>query len=122
MTDGSTSTSIPTKLGDDSCVGAATQVLGDKWSPLLLQYLAEKPAARFGQIQEALGGINPRTLSARLDKLQEHGIINRQSYAEVPPRCEYSLTDKGQDLIPILDLMADWSSKHGLCLLSNKDC
>ncbi len=106
----------------DTCVGAATQILGDKWTPLLLQYLSGSGPARFGQIQEAVGGINPRTLSARLDKLQEHGIITRQSFAEVPPRCEYSLTDKGRDLIPILEQMANWSKRHGLCLLPKNPC
>ncbi len=61
---------------------------------------------------KSVGSISPRTLSQRLDDLEAHGILTRQSFAEVPPRTEYTLTQKGQDLLPILQQMAAWGTKH----------
>jgi DNA-binding HxlR family transcriptional regulator len=67
---------------------------------------------RFGALQKEVGGINPRTLSARLDDLEKTGIIAKSAFAEVPPRIEYSLTRKGSDLLPILEQMVEWGSKY----------
>jgi DNA-binding HxlR family transcriptional regulator len=94
------------------CIEAATRVLGDKWSPLIIGELAKSGTLRFCAIQDKAGGVNPRTLSARLDELEVAGIVHKESFHEVPPRCEYSLTKKGQDLVPALRAMADWSKKY----------
>lgn len=67
---------------------------------------------RFSDLQQSVGGINPRTLSARLDELEAIGIVTRQCFAEVPPRVEYALTPKGRDFIPILNKMVEWGRKH----------
>lgn len=93
------------------CVQFACQILGDKWTPMIIRCLCSGPQ-RFSLIQVQAGGINPRTLSARLRNLQQQAIITRISYPEVPPRAEYQLTDKGQDLIPILQQMAEWGDKY----------
>jgi DNA-binding HxlR family transcriptional regulator len=93
------------------CIESAMQVIGNKWTALILRDLFSGPK-RFCELESSVGGINPRTLSQRLDDLEDLGIINRKSYAEVPPRTEYSLTEKGQDLLPILKQMADWGAKH----------
>lgn len=93
------------------CVKAATEILGDKWTPQLLRFFFTADTVRFCQIQDEVGGINPRTLSARLDSLETHGIIER-TFASSPSRCEYSLTDKGRDLLPVLQSMQDWSTKY----------
>src|SRR3954464_13188367 len=82
------------------CIAAAMEIIGNKWTALILRDLVNGPI-RFGELEKSVGGINPRTLSQRLDDLEEHGIITKQSFAEVPPRCEYSLTEKGLDLIPV---------------------
>lgn len=93
------------------CIASAMEIIGNKWTALILRDLAVEPK-RFGELEKSLTGISPRTLSQRLDDLAEHGIITRQSFNEVPPRCEYSLTDKGEDLLPILRQMAIWGEKH----------
>lgn len=93
------------------CIAASLRVIGDKWTALILRDLAGG-TKRFSQLQGSLEGISPRTLSQRLESLTAHGIITKTAYAEVPPRVEYTLTDKGRDLIPILKAMADWGLKH----------
>ena len=93
------------------CVAGALSIVGNKWTALLVMELA-KGSARFTTFEQALVGISPRTLSQRLDDLEQHGIITKVSYAEVPPRVEYTLTDKGRDLIPILKSMALWGNKY----------
>lgn len=91
-------------------VDAATEILGDKWTPRLLRCFITQPAVRFCQLQDMTGDINPRTLSARLVKLEEAGIITKQPTS--PSRCEYELTEKGRDLMPVLIQMNQWSEKY----------
>lgn len=93
------------------CVAAAVSILGDKWCPLLIRALSIE-TMRFCQLQDEVGGVNPRTLSAKLQHLEAAGVIAKKSYQEIPPKVEYSLTDKGRDLVPILRQMADWSEKY----------
>ncbi len=104
----SNSSLVEPKIG---CIAACLHVLGDKWTGLILRDLTTGPQ-RFTQLQSSLEGISPRTLSQRLDSLQEHGIITKQSFHEVPPRVEYTLTAKGQDFIPVLKAMATWGDKY----------
>lgn len=93
------------------CIASAMQIIGNKWTALILRDLATGPK-RFSELQESVAGINPRTLSQRLDDLERHAIITKQSYAEVPPRIEYTLTAKGEDLVPVLRQMATWGDKY----------
>lgn len=93
------------------CVEAATEVLGDKWTPVLLRFFINEEKVRFCQLQDLANGINPRTLSARLDHLEQHGIISKAATTSMS-RCEYSLTDKGRDLMPIIIGMEAWSNKY----------
>lgn len=67
---------------------------------------------RFSELTKETGGINPRTLSARLDELEQAGIVTKRAYAETPPRIEYTLTPKGKDLVPILEQMIEWGNKY----------
>jgi DNA-binding HxlR family transcriptional regulator len=101
-------TSLEPKGG---CIAAAMQIVGNKWTALILRDLFSGPK-RFCEFEKSVGNINPRTLSQRLDDLEEHGIITRESFNEVPPRTEYSLTDKGRDLLPILKQMSAWGDKY----------
>jgi DNA-binding HxlR family transcriptional regulator len=101
-------TSLEPKVG---CIASAMQIIGNKWTALILRDLFAGPK-RFSELEKSVGSINPRTLSQRLDDLEAHGIIRRQSFAEVPPRTEYSLTEKGEDLLPILQQMARWGNKY----------
>jgi DNA-binding HxlR family transcriptional regulator len=93
------------------CVKAATEILGDKWTPQLLRFFVNEEIVRFCQLQDLVGGINPRTLSARLISLEESEIIQKVT-TESSSRCEYRLTPKGRDLLPILLDMQIWSEKY----------
>lgn len=96
------------------CIASAMEIVGNKWTALILRDLFSGPK-RFCELEKSVGGINPRTLSQRLDDLEARRIINKRSFAEVPPRIEYSLTAKGRDLLPILRQMATWGTKYGTC-------
>ena len=93
------------------CVAKALSVVGNKWTGLIVMQLADGPA-RFSALERRLAGISPRTLSQRLDYLEQKDLVTKQSFAEVPPRVEYTLTPKGRDLIPTLKCMAEWGSKY----------
>jgi DNA-binding HxlR family transcriptional regulator len=93
------------------CIAATTKILGDKWTPMLLFALSEQ-SRRFCELQTDAGGVNPRTLSARLDNLESAGIVERKVYPEVPPRVEYGLTNKGRDLLPVIKSMIAWADQH----------
>ncbi len=95
------------------CVKAATKILGDKWTPQLLRFFVNEESVRFCQIQDLVEGINPRTLSARLDALEKDGIIEKITAPE-KSRCEYRLTPKGLELTPILRGMQAWSDRYAL--------
>jgi DNA-binding HxlR family transcriptional regulator len=99
---------IEPKVG---CIASAMEIIGNKWTALILRDLFSGPK-RFCELEKSVGTINPRTLSQRLDDLESHGIISKQSFAEVPPRTEYTLTKKGEDLLPILKQMATWGTKY----------
>jgi DNA-binding HxlR family transcriptional regulator len=95
----------------DGCLASCMEVLGNKWTALILRDLSERPQ-RFSKLERSINNINPRTLSQRLDDLESHGIVTKQCFAEVPPRIEYTLTTKGRDLIPVLKQMAKWGTKY----------
>lgn len=101
-------TTVSQQIG---CVKAATEIVGDKWTPQLLRFFVNEEIVRFCQLQDLVGGINPRTLSARLLSLEQTGIIKKIT-TEASTRCEYSLTQKGKDLLPILHDMETWSKKY----------
>ncbi len=96
---------------DIGCVKAATAILGDKWTPLLLRYFINEDEVRFCQLQDLVGGINPRTLSARLATLEDAEIITKVT-KDNAGFCTYRLTEKGSDLLPIMQDMHDWSKKY----------
>lgn len=93
------------------CVKEATRIIGDKWTPQLLRYFVNEGSVRFCQLQDLVAGINPRTLSARLDYLESEGIISKQATTS-QSRCEYRLTTKGEELLPILRSMQAWSEQY----------
>ena len=96
---------------DETCpVCATAEIVCGKWTLLLVRDLSEG-RSRFCELERSLAGISPRTLSLRLRALEEEGIVERQTYAEVPPRVEYTLTAKGRALIPIIDGMRDYGER-----------
>jgi DNA-binding HxlR family transcriptional regulator len=95
-------------MESSSCpVSACAEILGGKWTILLIRDLAEG-RSRFCELERSLEGISPRTLSLRLRALEEQGIVERRTFPEVPPRVEYSLTEKGQGLVPIIEDMRQY--------------
>ncbi len=97
--------------GDPTCpVCRTADVVCGKWTLLLVRDLSEG-RSRFCELERSLAGISPRTLSLRLRALEEEGIVERHTYAEVPPRVEYQLTDKGRDLLPIIESMRTYGTR-----------
>ena len=81
-------------------------LIGDKWKVLILRDLLPG-TKRFGELKKSIGSVSQKVLTAQLRDMEENGLINRKVYAEVPPRVEYSLTDLGKSLEPILDAMGN---------------
>jgi DNA-binding HxlR family transcriptional regulator len=95
-----------------SCaVAASAEIIGAKWTALLVHDLSEGPR-RFSELEHSCAGISPRTLSERLRALEDEGVVERRSYAESPPRVEYELTDKGEALLPIIEEMRRFGRAH----------
>ena len=94
------------EIHDSGCcsVAACAEILGAKWTAVLVHDLSEGPR-RFTELEHSCRGISPRTLSERLRWLEQERVVERHSYAETPPRVEYELTDKGDDLLPIIEEM-----------------
>ena len=80
------------------------EIVCGKWTLLLIKDLSEG-RSRFCELERSLRGISPRTLSLRLRALEEEGIVERQTFPEVPPRVEYALTEKGEALVPLIEDM-----------------
>ena len=98
----------------NSCPVAATMgVIGGKWKPIIL-YLISHDVNRFGEMFRMIEGISKKMLTAQLRELEADGIINRKVFAEVPPRVEYSISDKGRSLQPLIVAMREWGLNHAL--------
>ncbi len=93
--------------GTTCAVAATSELIGSKWTALIVHDLSEGPR-RFTNLEHACPGISPRTLSERLHMLESEGICIRCSYPESPPRVEYELTDKGRSLLPIIEEMRNF--------------
>lgn len=98
---------------DPNCpIAHALDVIGEKWSLLILRDLFRKGPQRFVDLQKSVIGVAPNTLSARLKALEARDIVASRLYERHPPRLEYYLTDKGKALGPILKALHDWGEKH----------
>lgn len=92
-------------------VETTLMLIGDKWKVLILRDLMPG-TKRFGELKKSVGNVSQKVLTAQLRDMEENGLVNRQVYAEVPPRVEYSLTDLGRSLKPILDAMWTWGEEY----------
>jgi DNA-binding HxlR family transcriptional regulator len=97
---------------DDCPVARTLDLIGERWTVLLLRDLLRHGPRRFQDFQESLPGVAPNTLSARLKAMEEHGLVERVLYSDRPPRLEYALTDRGRSLGPVVRAMRDWGLKH----------
>ena len=98
---------------ENSCpVTATMQVLGGKWKAILINAIYLTSPARFGELKRSVKGITQSMLTSQLRELEDDGIISRKIYAEIPPRVEYTLTEFGLTLSPILQSMAEWGKEY----------
>jgi DNA-binding HxlR family transcriptional regulator len=93
-------------------VARTLTIIGERWTILILRDLLKEGPRKFGDFERSLAGISPNTLSNRLKTLEDHGIVATRFYADHPPRAEYALTDKGQELRPVLQSLRQWGKKH----------
>jgi len=90
----------------------ALKLISGKWKMNLLFCLSEFDTMRYGEIKKTLGSITPHVLSVKLRELEANELIERHEYPQVPPKVEYTLTDKGRTLIPILRSICDWGKEY----------
>lgn len=97
-------------------VETTLMLIGDKWKVLILRDLMDG-TKRFGELKKSIGTVSQKVLTAQLRDMEEKGLLTRKVYAEVPPRVEYTLTETGYSLKPVLDAMwawgADYQAKNG---------
>lgn len=100
------------RISEHICPVAALQnVIAGKWKVIILCYLTKK-TLRFGELQKSIPKISVGILTQQLRELEEDGLIDREIYKEVPPRVEYSLTDLGKSLVPIINVMNEWGQNY----------
>ncbi len=99
------------RLGDTGFNYTMSLIQG-KYKMFILYTLMEFEVVRFNEMQRYIGGITYKTLSAPLKQLEADGLIHRKEYPQIPPKVEYSLTDRGRSLIPILDQMCEWGDQN----------
>lgn len=97
---------------EDTGFNYTMSLIQRKYKMFILYTLMEFEVVRFNEMQKYIGGITYKTLSSTLKQLEASGLINRKEYPQIPPKVEYSLTERGKSLIPILDQMCDWGDKH----------
>lgn len=97
--------------GSCSPVATTLQVIGGKWKPLILWLLRDQKK-RFSELKKEIGSITQKMLTQELRDLEHDGIVSRTVFPEVPPRVEYSITEYGKTLEPVLKTMCEWGEKH----------
>lgn len=100
------------KVLQDPCrVGRVLQIIGGRWQGTIIWWLRDG-TKRFGELRRLIHGVSPTVLTTQLRQLERDGLIHREQYDEMPVRVEYSLTDLGRSLLPILDDLRDWALQH----------
>ena len=92
-------------------VETTLMLIGDKWKVLILRDLMDG-TKRFGELKKSIGHVSQKVLTAQLRDMEEKGLLTRKVYAEVPPRVEYTLTDTGYSVKPVLDAMSAWGENY----------
>jgi DNA-binding HxlR family transcriptional regulator len=88
------------------------KIVGGKWKPVILWYLSNDSPKRYGELKKILVSISHKMLSQQLKELETDNLIHREEYRQIPPKVEYSITDKGRTLLPILKLMHHWGLEN----------
>lgn len=95
--------------------------IGDKWSILVLYTLSQQDVSRFNQLQRSIPDISQKMLTSTLKTLEADGIIDRHAYPEVPPRVEYSISKRGETLLPIIQELITWASQNMKKIVRNRE-
>ena len=93
---------------DDTGYSYTLSLIAGKYKPIILYCLMEYEPVRFNEMQRYLGRVADKTLSQNLKELERDGLIHREMYPEIPPKVEYTLTQRGQSLVAVLDKLCDW--------------
>ncbi|WDM24228.1 winged helix-turn-helix transcriptional regulator [Paenibacillus polymyxa] len=96
----------------DTPFGYTVSLIGGKWKLVIIYLLAENRTVRFNDLKRQIGAITFKTLSSQLKELEADGLVNRKEYPQVPPKVEYSLTDKAETLLPVLEGLCEWGTKN----------
>jgi len=96
----------------ETSFGYTLSVIGGKWKMLILYLLAENQPVRFNDMKRRIGAITFKTLSSQLKELEADGMVKRKEYPQIPPKVEYSLTPKGESLLPLLEQLCEWGEKN----------
>lgn len=96
----------------DTPFGYTLSMIGGKWRLTILYWLAEYDVIRFNELQRLIGAITYKTLSAQLKEMVADGLIIRTEYPQIPPKVEYSLSEKGRSLYPIMESMCKWGEEN----------
>ena len=97
---------------EDTPFGYTLSVIGGKWKMVILYWLVEAQPIRYNELQRLIGTISYKTMSSQLKELEADGLIIRKEYPQIPPRVEYSLTEKGQSLYPLMEQLCQWGEKN----------
>jgi DNA-binding HxlR family transcriptional regulator len=96
----------------DTCFGYTLSIINGKWKLLIIFYLSKYGTVRYNELQRMVGKITYKTLSSALKEMENDGLIHREEYPQIPPKVEYSLTEKGQTLWPIIQGMCQWGERN----------
>ncbi|XEQ95524.1 putative HTH-type transcriptional regulator YybR [Sporomusa paucivorans] len=96
----------------DTPFGYTLSMISGKWKMVILYWLVETQPIRYNELQRLIGTISHKTLSVQLKELENDGLITREEYPQIPPKVEYSLSEKGLSLYPLMELMCQWGEKH----------
>lgn len=96
----------------DTPFGYTLSMISGKWKMVILYWLVETQPIRYNELQRLIGTISHKTLSVQLKELENDGLITREEYPQIPPKVEYSLSEKGLSLYPLMKLMCQWGEKH----------
>lgn len=96
----------------DTPFGYTMSVIGGKWKMVIIYLLAEKQPVRFNELKRQIGTITFKILSSQLKELEADGLVKRKEYPQIPPKVEYSLTDKAETLLPVLEALCEWGAKN----------
>lgn len=93
------------------CMSRAMNLIGDIWTLMIVYNLMGGPR-RFGELLEAMGNVSPKTVSQRLKMLEQRGFVERRAFAEIPPRVEYHLMEKGRALMDVIDAIRQFGERY----------